>query len=105
MTRYFLICASKDHVLKGVKQGIAQAGHGRKDFMSKPSKGDWIVYYYSKDNFENGKAYQKFTAIGQVTDNEPYQPTTEKKFKPYKRSVEYKAAHETEIRPLVENLN
>ena len=105
MTKYFLICASKDHVLKGVKQGIAQAGHGRKNFMSKPSKGDWIVYYSSKDKFEDGKVYQKFTAIGQITDDEPYQPDTQKKFKPYRRNADYKACHEAEIRPLIEKLN
>lgn len=105
MTKYFLICASKDHVLKGVKQGIAQAGHGRKDLMSKPSKGDWIVYYSSKDTFENGKSYQNFTAIGQITDDEPYQPSNQKQFKPYRRNVDYEVCHEAEIRPLLENLN
>lgn len=105
MTRHFLIGASKDHVLTGVKQGIAQAGHGSKDFMSKPSKGDWIVYYSSKDKFEDGKTYQKFTAIGQISDDEPYQPDTQKKFKPYRRNADYKVCHEAEIRPLIEKLS
>lgn len=105
MTKYFLICASKGHVVQGVKQGIAQAGHGRKDFMSKPSKGDWIVYYSSKDKFEDGKVYQKFTAIGQITDDKPYQPDTQKRFKPYRRNADYKVCTETEIRPLIENLS
>jgi hypothetical protein len=81
MTKYFLICASKDHILLGINQGIAQAGHGRKDFISKSSKGDWIVYYSSKDAFKDGKAYQKFTAIGKITDDESYQPDTRKKFR------------------------
>ncbi len=74
MTKYFLICASRDHVLKGVEGGFAQAGNGRKDLMSKPSKGDWIAFYSAKDKFENGKPLQKFTAIGQLVDEEPYQP-------------------------------
>lgn len=38
--------------------------------MSKSSKGDCIVFYSSKNNFENGKPLQKFTAIGQVVDEE-----------------------------------
>lgn len=105
MTKYFLICASKDHVLKGVEGGFAQAGHGRKDFMSKPSKGDWIVYYSSKEAFENNKPLQKFTAIGQIIDNEPYQPDTTASFKPYRRDVHYKESRETDIRPLIENLS
>lgn len=105
MTKYFLIVASKDHVFTGVKKGIAQAGHGRKDFMSKPSRGDWIVYYSSKDKFEDGKTYQKFTAIRQISDDEPYQPDTKKNFKPYRRNVDYKVCHESEIRPLIEKLS
>jgi len=104
MTRYFLICASKDHVKLGINQGIAQAGHGRKDFMSKPSKGDWIVYYSSKDKFKDGNVCQKFTAVGQIADDEPYQPDTQNKFKPYRRNVDYKPCREAEIRPLIENL-
>ena len=105
MTKYFLIVASKDHVLKGVKGEFAQAGHGRKDLMSKPSKGDWLVYYSSKDKFENGRPLQKFTAIGQVVDEEPYQPNTHADFKPYRRDVTYKEAEEADIRPLLEELN
>ena len=105
MTKYFLIVASKDHVLKGVKGEFAQAGHGRKDLMSKPSKGDWLVYYSSKDKFENGKPLQKFTTIGQVADEEPYQPNTHADFKPYRRDVKNKESQEADIRPLLEKLS
>lgn len=104
MAKYFLICASKDHVLKGVKGGFAQAGHGRKDYMSKPAKGDWVVFYSSKDTFEDGQALQTFTAIGQVTDDEPYQPTANTDFKPYRRNVEFQACKEAAIRPLLDKL-
>ena len=104
MPQYFLVCASKDHVVKGVKAGFAQAGHGRKDLMSKPSKGDWVVYYSSKDKFEDGKALQKFTALGQFIDDEPYQPSANTSFKPYRRDVRYKKSKEADIRPLIEHL-
>ena len=104
-TKYFLICASRDHVLKGVEGGFAQAGHGRKDLMGKPSKGDWPVFYSAKDTLEKGKPLQKFTAIGQVIDEEPYQPDANGNFKPYRRNVEFKKAAETEIRPLLEQLS
>lgn len=90
MTKYFLIGASKDHVLAGVQGGFAQAGHGRKDLMSKPSKEDWIIYYSSKDKFESGAPLQKFTAIGQITDTEPYQQNDNNNFKPYRRNIDYK---------------
>lgn len=104
MTKYFLICASRDHVISGVEGGFAQAGHGRKDFISKPSKGDWVVFYSSKNKFEKGKPLQKFTAIGKVVDEEPYQPNAGANFKPYRRNVEFKKVQETEIRPLLEHL-
>lgn len=103
--KYFLICASWDHVLKGVEGGFAQAGHGRKDLMSKPSKGDRIVYYSSRDKFENGKLLQKFTAIGKIIDDDTYQSNTESDFKPYRRDVKYCRSKEAEIRPLIEKLN
>jgi hypothetical protein len=67
MTKYFLICASKDHILLGINQGIAQAGHGRKDFISKPSKGDWIVYY----SWEKIQTYRR---------NVDYKPCNEAKY-------------------------
>lgn len=54
MIKYFVIGASMDHVTKGAEGSFAQAGHGRKDLISKPSKGDWVIYYSSKDKFENG---------------------------------------------------
>ncbi len=104
MTKYFLICASRDHVLKGVEGDFAQAGHGRKDLISKLSKGDRIVFYSSKDKFENGKPLQKFTALGKVIDEDPYQANTTGDFKPYRRNVEFKNVEETEIRSLLEQL-
>ncbi len=104
MTKYFLICASRDHVLKGVEGGFAQAGHGRKDLISKLSKGDRIVFYSSKDKFENGKPLQKFTALGKVIDEDPYQANATGDFKPYRRNVEFKNVAETDIRPLLEEL-
>ncbi|WP_462266896.1 EVE domain-containing protein [Mucilaginibacter sp.] len=63
---------SCDHVLKGVADGFAQAGHERKDLMGKPSKRGWIVFYSAKDGYEAGNPLQKLTALGQVTGEEPY---------------------------------
>lgn len=97
--------ASKDHVMTGVKQGFAQAGHGRRDFMSKPAKDDWIVYYSPKDKFEEGEIYQKFTAIGKITDDEPYQPNARKGFKAYRRNVAYITCQDAPIRPLISELS
>lgn len=103
--KYYLIAASKDHVLKGFEKGFAQAGHGRKDYISKPAKGDKIVYYSAKDKFENGTPLQKFTAMGKVTDDEVYQPDIKSGFKPYRRNVQFYKVKETSIRPLIDQLS
>jgi predicted RNA-binding protein len=105
MTKYFLICASKDHVQEAVAGGFAQAGHGREDYMNMLSKGDWVVFYSSKDKLDQGKPLQKFTAIGQVTDEEPYQSEVSSKFKPYRRTLEYITCQEADIRPLLDHLS
>jgi predicted RNA-binding protein len=104
MKKYFLICASRDHVLKGVENGFAQAGHGRKDLMSKPAKGDWVIYYSAKSIFGEPAPHQKFTAVGIVSDDKPYQPVTHSSFKPYRRNIDYKRCRETEIFPLLDKL-
>jgi predicted RNA-binding protein len=84
---------------------FAQAGHGRKDLMSKPAKGDWIVYYAAKDNFDNGQPLQQFTAMGRVTDTKPYQPDNRSGFRPYRPDVHYTTLHPADIRPLIPALN
>lgn len=101
---YYIIVASRDHVKKGVENGFAQAGHGKKSQLAKLKKGDWIMYYSSKDTYKDGKSYQKFTAAGQVTDNESYQVAVNPDFKPWRRKIRFAAINEVEIRPLLSDL-
>ncbi len=102
--QYFIIVASKDHVEIGVENEFAQAGHGEKPQLKKLKRNDWIIYYSPKDQYKNGNQCQAFTAIGQVTDNEPYQVMTPD-FKPWRRKVQYYPAEEVAIEPLLDNLN
>ncbi len=101
---YYIIVASKDHMATGVKEKFAQAGHGKRTQLDKLEKGDWIIYYSSKDTYENGKAYQKFTACGQVEDDKPYQVTVNEDFKPWRRKINFYKVDEVEIRPLLDDL-
>jgi hypothetical protein len=41
---YYLICASKDPIIQGMKNGSSQAGHGWKNYVDKLQKGDWIGF-------------------------------------------------------------
>ncbi len=103
--KFYIIVASQDHVEAGVEKGFAQAGHGKKTNLDKLKKDDWIIYYSSKDKYENGKAYQKFTAAGQVTDDEPYQVKVNEDFQPWRRNIRFYEVNALEIRPLLDNLH
>ncbi len=102
--KYYIIVASKDHVNTGKENGFAQAGHGKKVQLDKLKQNDWIIYYSSKDKYQNGKAYQKFTAIGQVMDDEPYQVSVNTEFKPWRRNIDFYSSKDLEIRPLISEL-
>jgi hypothetical protein len=99
--KYYIIVASKDHVNVGENGGFAKAGHGKKSQLIKLKKNDWVIYYSSKETLEERKPYQKFTAISQVTDDEPYQVIINENFKPWRRNVDFYDKLEIEIRPLL----
>lgn len=90
--------------MKGVEGGFAQAGHGKKTSLEKLEKEDWVIYYSSKDQYGNGKPCQKFTAIGRVNDEKPYQAEVSMDFKPWRRDVDFYPCVEVEIRPLLDDL-
>ena len=101
--KYFIIVASHDHVKKGVQEGFAQANHGKKSQLARMEKGDWVIYYSSKETPE-GKPCQKFTSIGTVTDNEPYQGIMSSEFQPWRRDIDYRNCREVEVKPLLDDL-
>ena len=50
------------------------------------------------------KPYQKFTAVAKVIDDEIYQVEMFSGFEPFRRKVEFFDCKETEIRPLIDDL-
>ncbi|MCB0807609.1 MAG: EVE domain-containing protein [Bacteroidales bacterium] len=103
--QYFIIVASKDHIQKGYEGGFAQAGHGKKTQLNKMQKGDGVIFYASKESYPDGRAYRKFTAIGKVTDEKPYQVEMNPGFEPWRRNIQFYPAIETEIKPLLDDLS
>jgi predicted RNA-binding protein len=103
-SRFWVAVASRNHVETGVAEGIAQFCHGKLAPAKRVKKGDWIVYYSSKERFGEPTALQKFTAIGQVTDDFPYQFEMSAVFKPYRRNVKYLKCVPVDIRPLIDRL-
>lgn len=104
MSNYFFIGASKDHVLKGKQGGFVQAGHGKKSLVDKLVKGDWFVYYSSKEKFEDKQPYQKFTAIGRIAGDKPYQSEAKSGIQPFRIKATYRNAKDADIRALIDKL-
>lgn len=101
MSRYWIGVASKEHVENGVKLGICQFCHGKSTPAKRLQKGDYVIYYSSKDTMEGPALYQKFTAIGIVKDDMPYQVEMDGGFKPFRRNIDYLEATHVEIKPLI----
>ena len=104
MTRYWIIVASKDHVMRGVTLGIAQAGHGKRSGLARMRKGDGIVYYSPKEEFSGDKPLRAFTALGIIEDEAIYQVEESPDFKLFRRKVQYLSTKETAVQPLIDDL-
>jgi predicted RNA-binding protein len=103
--RFFIGVASREHVLMGVRGGFAQFGHGKMAPAKRLARGDWVIYYSSKDRISEALPCQRFTALGRVVDDEPVQVEQAPRFTPWRRRMEYLEAREVEIRPLLDHLS
>lgn len=99
--KYWILVASKDHVLHGIKEGIAQACHGKAHPLKKMNIGDGVVYYSPKLEFERDVPCQAFTAIGVVSGEAVYPYDMGNGFVPYRRDIRYLDAHSVKIKPLL----
>jgi predicted RNA-binding protein len=102
---FFVGVASRDHVLVGVREGIAQFGHGKMAPARRLAKGDWVIYYSPKERFSEPGRCQRFTALGKVIDDQSVQVEQTPGFAPWRRRIEYQDAREVEIRPLLDDLS
>lgn len=105
MTKYWINVISKNHVLRGLKEGITQSGHGKEAPLKKMHQGDWIIFYSPKQSIEGDEKLQAFTAIGRLPDDDIYQFEMTSSFKPFRRKVDFKKTKEILIHPLIEKLD
>ncbi len=103
--KYWIIVASKDHVRTGVSEGIAQACHGKVAPLKRMKKGDFIVYYSSKQFFGKMDKCQEFTAIGRVKDDDVYQFRMTPDFYPSRRNIDFFKSKNSSILPLINSLD
>lgn len=105
MTKYWIGVASREHVQRGVKEGIAQVCHGKGAPLKRMKPGDWIIYYSPVELFGQKEPCRKFTAIGKIKENDPYQFCMSEDFVPWRRDVDFCKAQEVAIEPLIDQLD
>ena len=102
---YWVNTVSQAHVQLAVKGGFTQADHGKNTRLKRLAKGDLLVFYSPKTEFKGGGPLQAFTALGEVTDPEPYQVEMTPDFHPWRRRVTFKEGDEAPIQPLLDDLS
>ncbi|MDQ6801398.1 MAG: EVE domain-containing protein [Acidobacteriota bacterium] len=90
--RYWINTVSRDHVQRGLEGGFTQANHGKQARLKRLGKGDRIAFY-------SPYTERKFTAIGEVIDEIPFEAETG-----WRRRMRFFAAEDAPIQPLIEQL-
>jgi len=104
MRKYWINVISKDHVLRGVQGGFTQADHGKNTRLQRLQKGDFLVFYSPKTQYQHGIVLQTFTALGEIIDINPYQVEDSECFHPWRRNLRFLESREAPIRPLIDKL-
>jgi hypothetical protein len=102
--KYWINTVSRDHTLLGVEGGFTQANHGRVTGLRRLSAGDLIAFYSPRTTYPEGEPLRRFTALGRVVDDEPYQVQMTATFHPWRRRVEFLSVEEAPIEPLLGSL-
>lgn len=103
--RYWINTISKEHVARATAGGFTQADHGKSTRLKRLSKGDRIAFYSPRTALQGGEPLQHFTAIGEVTDDAPYQVEVSPDFQPWRRQMKFFGCTEAPIRPLIGDLD
>ncbi|MEP7457025.1 EVE domain-containing protein [Phyllobacterium sp. SB3] len=105
MRNHWIVVASADHIGHGKAEGFMQACHGREAPLKRMRPGDGIACYSPSTEFRGSDRRQSFTAIGIVSDGDPYRFDMGAGFVPCRRDVEWAQAVEAPIHPLLEQLS
>jgi EVE domain len=101
---HWIAVASAEHVRRGRAEGFMQVCHGKRGPLARVQPGDGVVYYSPTEVFRGGGSLQAFTAIGRVLEGGPYAHDMGGVFVPFRCDVDWFAAEERPIRPLLDRL-
>lgn len=104
MAGAWIAVASAEHVRIGREAGFMQVCHGKAAPLRRIKPGDRVIYYSPTVTLGAKERLQAFTAIGVARDGAPYQVEMESGFRPWRLDVDWQAAGETPIRPLLGRL-
>jgi hypothetical protein len=102
--QYWVVVASKDHVMRGVSGEFMQVNHGKEAPLKRMHPDDWVLFYSPKQSLEGTEKCQSFTAIGQVRDEPIYQVALPGDFAPFRRNVRFQTGKDVSILPLIDEL-
>lgn len=105
MPKYWINTVSRDHVRVGVEGGFTQANHGRPTGLRRLARGDLVAFYSPRTQYPDGEPLQRFTALGRVVDDAPYQAEMTPAFHPWRRRVQFLECAEAPIHDLIGQLS
>jgi hypothetical protein len=105
MTNYWILVAPKNHTLKAVHGGYAEAAHGKSNPLRRMNPGDGVIYYSPKMDESGEVKCQSFTALGCVVGDVLYQVETPTGSIVNRRKVKYLHVRDAAITPLISRLS
>jgi hypothetical protein len=104
MPNSWINTVSRDHVRTGVEGGFTQANHERDTGWRRLVRGDLIAFFSPRTSSPDGEPLRRFTALGCIVDDAPYQAEMTPTFHPWRRRVEFLPAEEAPIQDLLDGL-
>jgi len=100
----WLVVACADHVARGQAEGFVQACHGKAAPLRRMAPGDWVICYSPSQAFRGQDGLRSFTALGRITEGEPYLADMGNGFVPWRRNVNWMEGTAQPLKALADQL-
>jgi hypothetical protein len=103
--RFWINTVSLDHVEAAAEGGFTQADHGANKRLSRPRRGDEMIFYSPRTSLRGGGPVRQFTALATITGDKPYQAIVSDEFRPWRLAAEFHPCRRVDVKPLVGQLS